>query len=405
MKLQFNITPNMNPTMYKSLLILLFALTLANCGGESKASVEDLIVSGTLEEIKEKQQSLNAEQRAITASLRQLDSVVHSKEQQRNIPLVSTLTLKESEFEHYLDLQGNVQTKQNILLYPEMAGTLVRVYVKEGEMVRKGQVLAKIDDGGMASGLEQLKTQAALAKTTYERQSRLWEQNIGSEIQYLQTKTNYEATIQSVQQAEAQLSKSTIRAPFSGIADDVMVDEGSTVNPAGGMPIIRLVNLSDMYVEVDVPESYLQQVTPGKRVELSIPVLGDSMISKVRQTGNFINPANRTFKVEIPVPNTKGQIKPNLTVRVKINDYTNPEALLVPPGIISENSEGQQYVYVATEIGTDQIGKAEKRVITTGLTQKDHIEVLSGIQPGEQIIIEGARRVREGQEIEIIEQL
>lgn len=404
MKQQFNITPNTYPTMYKSLLILIFALALVNCGGESKASVEDIIASGTLEEIKEKQQSLNAEQRAITASLRQLDSVVHSKEQQRNIPLVSTLTLEVSEFEHYLDLQGNVQTKQNILLYPEMAGTLVRVYVKKGELVRKGQILAKIDDGGMASGLEQLRTQAALAKTTYERQNRLWEQNIGSEIQYLQTKTNYEATVQSVQQAEAQLAKSTIRAPFSGIADDIMVDEGSTVNPAGGMPIIRLVNLSDMYVEVDVPESYLQQVTPGKRVELSIPVLGDSMISKVRQTGNFINPANRTFKVEIPVPNTKGQIKPNLTVRVKINDYSNPEALLVPPGIISENSEGQQYVYVAAEIGTDQIGKAKKRVITTGLAQNDHIEVLSGIKPGEQIIMEGARRVREGQEIEIIEQ-
>ncbi|MGB5316696.1 MAG: efflux RND transporter periplasmic adaptor subunit [Robiginitalea sp.] len=391
--------------MYKSLLFLLLALALGSCGGESKVSVEDLIAGGTLEEIKEKQQELNAEQRAISASLRQLDSVIHSKEQQRNIPLVSTLELKISEFEHYLDLQGNVQTKQNILLYPEMAGTLIKVYVTDGQAVRKGQVLAKIDDGGMASGLEQLRTQAALAKTTYERQNRLWEQNIGSEIQYLQTKTNYEATLQAVQQAEAQLSKSTIRAPFSGIVDDVMVDEGSTVNPAGGMPIIRLVNLTDMYVEVDVPESYLREVTPGKRVELFIPVLGDSMITEVRQTGNFINPANRTFKVEVSVPNTNGQIKPNLTVRVRINDYTNPEALLVPPGIISENSEGQQYVYVATEIGADQIGKAEKRVITTGLSQKDQIEVLSGVQSGEQLILEGARRVREGQKIEIIEQI
>jgi RND family efflux transporter MFP subunit len=298
-----------------------------------------------------------------------------------------------------------VQTKQNILLYPEMAGTLVRVFVKEGEAVRKGQVLAKIDDGGMASGLEQLKTQAELAKTTYERQKRLWEQNIGSEIQFLQTKTNYEATVQSVQQAEAQLSKSTIRAPFSGIVDDVMVDEGSTVNPAAGMPVIRLVNLSDMYVEVDVPESYLREVTPGKRVEIFIPVLGDSLVTTVRQTGNFINPANRTFKVEIPVPNSKGQIKPNLTVRVRINDYTNSEALLVPPGVISENSEGQQYVYVAAEIDSDQIARAEKRVITTGLSQNNHIEVLSGIQAGEQIILEGARRIREGQKIEIIEQI
>lgn len=385
-------------------LLLVFVLLLARCGTDSKTSVEDLIESGSLEKIKERQHTLNQEQRAIAAQLRQLDSAIQSQEQQTNVPLVSALELHSSRFEHYLDLQGNVQTKQNVLLYPEMAGTLDKVYVKEGTPVRKGQVLARIDDGGMASGLEQLQTQAALAKTTYERQKRLWEQNIGSEIQYLQTKTNYEATLQAAQQAEAQLAKSTIRAPFSGIVDDVMVDEGSTVNPAGGMPVFRLVNLSDMYVEVDVPESYLREVTPGKRVEIFVPVLGDSLITEVRQTGNFINPANRTFKVEIPVPNTKGEIKPNLTVRVRINDYSNNEALLIPPSVISENSEGQQYVYVAAEIGEDRYARAEKRVITTGLSQNDRTEVLSGISPGERIILEGARSVREGQKIEIIEQ-
>jgi len=391
--------------MNKFIPFALLTLILAACGGGSTPSVDDVIAGGNLEEIKEKQQALNKEQRALAVSLRRLDSAIQSGETLRNVPLVSTLELKATAFEHYLDLQGNVQTKQNILLYPEMAGTLVKVYVREGQSVRKGQVLAKIDDGGMSSGLEQLRTQASLAETTYERQKRLWEQNIGSEIQYLQTKTNYEATLQSVRQAEAQLAKSTITAPFSGIVDDVLVDEGSTVNPAGGTPIIRLVNLSDMYVEVDVPESYLREVTEGKRVELYIPVLGDSMVSKVRQTGNFINPANRTFKVEVSVPNTKGQIKPNLTVRVKINDYTNEEAILVPPGVISENSAGQQYVYIATEIGEDKLAKAEKRVITTGLSQNNQVEVISGIEAGEFIILEGARRVREGQKIEIIEQI
>jgi len=391
--------------MNKSIPLSLLTLILVACGGGSNTSVDDVLTGGNLEEIKAKQQALNKEQRELATSLRRLDSAVQASETLRNVPLVSTLELKTTAFEHYLDLQGNVQTKQNILLYPEMAGTLVKVYVKEGQPVRKGQMLAKIDDGGMSSGLEQLRTQASLAETTYERQKRLWEQNIGSEIQYLQTKTNYEATVQAVRQAEAQLAKSTITAPFSGIVDDVLVDEGSTVNPAGGTPIIRLVNLSDMYVEVDVPESYLREVTEGKRVELYIPVLGDSMISKVRQTGNFINPANRTFKVEVSVPNTTGQIKPNLTVRVKINDYSNSEAILVPPGVISENSAGQQYVYVASEVGEDKLAKAEKRVITTGLSQNDMIEVISGIEAGEFIILEGARRVREGQKIEIIEQI
>ena len=379
-------------------------LLILGCGGNAETSLDELIASGSLEEIKERQKILTEEQRSLTLSLRKLDSVITSRESKRNVPLVSTLELRPAPFEHFLDLQGNVQTKQNILMYPEMAGTLIQVLVKEGDAVRKGQLLARIDDGGMASRLEQLRTQASLAETTYERQKRLWEQNIGSEIQYLQAKTNYEATVNSVSQAEAQLAKSTIRAPFSGIVDDVMQEEGSTVNPAAGMAVLRLVNLSDMYVEVDVPESYLEGVTPGKSVQIYIPVLGDSIATKVRQTGNFINPANRTFSAEIPVPNKGGNIKPNLTVRVRINDYTNPDALLVPPSVISENSEGQQYVYIATGVGPDGLGTAERRIITTGLSQGDQIEILSGIEAGEQIILEGARRVREGQEIEILNQ-
>ena len=318
--------------------------------------------------------------------------------------LVSTSEVRPTRFEHYLELQGDVQTKKNILLYPEMAGTLIRVLVREGDAVRKGQVLARIDDGGMASGLEQLRTQAALAETTFQRQKRLWEQQIGSEIQYLQAKTNYEAATNAVSQAEAQLAKSVIRAPFSGIVDDVMQEQGSTANPVAGMPVFRLVNLSDMYVEVDVPESYLESVRPGKEVLIYLPVLGDSIQSTVRQTGNFINPANRSFSVEIPVPNVEGAVKPNLTARVRINDYTAENALLVPPSVISENAEGQQYVYVAVNVGEDGIGTAEKRVVRIGKSQEQQVEILEGIKAGEFIITEGARSVREGQQIEILKQ-
>jgi membrane fusion protein (multidrug efflux system) len=389
--------------MKKRILSLpVLVMLIAGCGGNPDTSLNELIESGSLEEIKERKHSLYEQQRSLTASLRKIDSVIASRESSRNVPLVSTLEIQPQEFQHYLDLQGNVQTKQNVLLYPEIGGTLLKVYAKEGDEVRKGQVLAKIDDGGLASGLEQLRTQRALAQTTYERQKRLWEQNIGSEIQFLQAKTTYEAAVNSVKQAEAQLAKSVLVAPFSGIVDDVMQEEGSTVNPATGMAVFRMVNLSDMYVEVDVPESYLQGVTPGKSVQIYIPVLGDSIQTNVRQTGNFINPANRTFSVEIPVPNKEGNIKPNLTARVRINDYSNSQALLIPPSTISENSEGLQFVYIAADVNSDQVGKAEKRFITTGLSQGELIEVLKGIKPGEYIIMEGARRIREGQEIEII---
>ncbi len=379
-------------------------LLLTACGGNSSASVDELVAGNDLEAIKARRQEVADQQHALNVTLKKLDSAIASRENNGNVPLVSTLEIRRTNFDHYLELQGDVQTKQNILLYPEMAGTLERVLVKEGDRVTKGQVLARIDDGGLASGLAQLRTQASLAETTYERQKRLWEQQIGSEIQYLQAKTNYEATLNSVRQAESQLAKATIRAPFSGIVDDVMLEQGTTVNPAAGMAVIRLVNLSDMYVEVNVPESYLESVRPGKDVQIFLPVLGDSISTKVRQTGNFINPANRSFSVEIPVPNQNGQIKPNLTARVRINDYSNAEAILIPPSVISENSEGEQYVYIASGAENGQKPTAVKRVITTGKAQGDHIEVLSGLEAGEFIITEGARRVREGQEIEILEQ-
>ncbi len=391
--------------MKKSILSLpLLALLLAGCGRDSDTSLDTLISQGDLEALKARKKELYDQQSALSASLKRIDSVIEAREGTGKIPLVSTLQIEPARFEHYLELQGDVQTKQNILLYPEMAGTLIQVLVREGDRVQKGQLLARIDDGGMASRLEQLRTQTELAETTFERQKRLWEQNIGSEIQYLQAKTNYEASVNAVRQAEAQLAKASIRAPFGGIVDDVMQDEGSTVNPAVGTAVIRLVNLSDMYVAVDVPESYLESVRPGKEVQIFLPVLGESISTRVRQTGNFINPTNRSFSVEVPVPNQSGHIKPNLTARVRINDYTNEQALLIPPTVISENAEGEQYVYVAVNVDENGIGKAEKRVITTGKSQGNDVEVLSGIAPGEQIITEGARRIREGQEIEIIEQ-
>ncbi|WP_445383390.1 efflux RND transporter periplasmic adaptor subunit [Robiginitalea sp. IMCC43444] len=388
---------------FYSITISLILLTA--CGGGGNQSVDELISLGNLEQIKQRRQELNEQQKELLGAIRRMDSVIDSRESNDNITLVTTLEVQPRPFNHYLELQGDVQTKQNILLFPEMPGTLEKVYVKEGDAVKKGQLLGRIDDGGLASGLEQLRTQAALAETTYERQKRLWEQKIGSEIQYLQAKTNYEATLNAVNQAQAQLAKSAIRAPFSGIVDDIMQEEGSTVNPAAGMPVFRIVNLAEMYVEVAVPESHLAGVRPGKEVIIFLPVLGDSITTKVRQTGNYINPDNRSFSVEVPVPNAEGKIKPNLTARVNINDYSNPEALLIPPSVISENAEGQQYVYVATMMGSNSMATAEKRIITTGLIQGDWVEVLSGLQAGDHIIDEGARRVREGQEIQLIEKL
>ena len=200
--------------MKKVLYILIVGTLLAACGGNATKSVDSLVAEGNLEAIRAKKSEISEQQKTLEAEIKQLDSVIAILADEEKLPLVTTIVVQEEKFDHFLELQGDVQTKQNVLIYPEMSGTLQKVYVKEGQRVSKGQLLAKIDDGGMGSQLEQLKTQAELAKTTFERQKRLWEQKIGSEIQYLQAKTNYEASDNAVKQAQSQLGKSTISRPF-----------------------------------------------------------------------------------------------------------------------------------------------------------------------------------------------
>ncbi len=387
--------------MKKITYIILTAVVISSCGGGSQGTVESVLAGKNLEAIRGKRAEISTQQKALEQQLHSLDSAIAQLDDHAKLPLVTTIAAKTEKFNHYLELQGDVMTKQNVLVYPEIAGTLNRVYVKEGQKVGKGQLLASIDDGGLSSQLAQMKTQAALAKTTFERQKRLWEQNIGSEIQYLEAKTTYEAQESVVKQMQSQVAKSSIRAPFSGIIDDVIKDQGTVVSPGPGSEVFRIVNLSNMYIEVEVPESHLPNVTPGKNVQVYFPVLGDSVTTKVRQTGNFINPSNRSFTAEIPVPSENGQIKPNLTAKVMINDYTNESAILIPQSIVSENAEGEQYVYLvdADSVSSDAIAK--KVIIETGKTQGDYVEVLVGINNGDGIIDEGARSVKEGQKVRI----
>ncbi|MEH6777179.1 efflux RND transporter periplasmic adaptor subunit [Maribacter arcticus] len=386
--------------MKKVIVLLIATISLFSCGSGDQ-SVSGIIEKRNLEEIRAKKNEITLQQNVIEAQLKSLDSAIAILGNDEKLPLVNTLTAKKEVFNHYLELQGDVSTKQNVLIYPEMAGTLQKVYVNEGDRVSKGQLLATIDDGGMSSQLSQLKSQATLAKTTFERQERLWKQNIGSEIQYLQAKTNYESSENIVSQAQSQLGKSSIRAPFSGIIDNVIKDQGTVVAPGQGSEVFRLVNLSDMFIEVEVPETYLGSVVKGKEALVYFPVLGDSITTKIRETGNFINPSNRSFEVEIPVPNKEGKIKPNLTAKVNLNDYTNENAILIPTSIISENAEGDQYVFVAMEPNADNEAVVKRTIISTGKTQGAKIEVLTGLEDGNLIIKEGARSVKDGQKVKI----
>jgi membrane fusion protein (multidrug efflux system) len=380
----------------------LTALILTSCGNKKEVSVDEVLATNDVLQIQSKKAEINAKQAKLSIALEKLNDRLDDLNQNKNIPLITTFTVKAATFTHFIELQGNVQTKQNVLIYPEMPGILKSVLVKEGQQVVKGQVLATIDDGGMTQQLAQLNANAQLAKTTYERQKRLWNQKIGSEIQFLQAQTSYEAQKSAVNQLKSQLEKAIINAPFSGIIDNVFKERGTVVAPGTGSEIFRILNLSNMYIETDVPETYIGNITENKAVEINFPVLGETLNSKIRQVGNYINPNNRSFKIEIGVPNLNGKVKPNLTAKLKLNDYTNTNALLIPQSIISENSKGEQFIYIVKDKKENDEAVAERLIIETGKTQGDFIEVTKNLTANAEVVMEGARSVTNGQVVKVI---
>ena len=378
---------------------LALSLVLVSCGEQDSTSVEAVIENGNLVEMKAKKEQVLASYDSIGKLIAELDKAISKKDTLKKAPLVTTMIVQDTLFEHFIDIQGDVQTKENILIYPEFQGVLTRVYVNEGDKVRKGQILAKIDDGGLSSQVAQMEAQYQLAKTTFERQERLWNQNIGSEIQYLEAKTNKESMQSSLNQLRSQLGRSTVRAPFSGEIDEIVTDQGQVVSP-GGQALMRIVNLSDMYVKASVPENYLGSVKKGTQVKVTFPALNRSMDAAVKSVGNYINPNNRTFDVEIDVPNKDKSIKPNLVAKLEINDYSKENTILIPSNIIQENSKGDKYVFVVVTDEDDNM-KVNKIQIETGMKYDGQVEVLSGLKNEDVIVKDGALTLKDGAIIEV----
>jgi RND family efflux transporter MFP subunit len=385
--------------MRKILYISLLGLLITSCGGDSKtASADKAIESKDLAIIKASRAEIQKQYDAIGAELAKLDLAIAELDTLKKSALVTTAIVNDTIFTHYIDIQGNVDTKQNLIIYPEYSGVLTQVYVKSGQKVNKGQILARIDDGGLSNQLAQMETQATLAKTTFERQKNLWDKKIGSEIQFLQAKTNYEAQMKAVAQMRAQLGKTIVKAPFSGVIDEVITEKGQVVGP--GQQLMRIVNLSDMYVSANVPESFIGKIKVGAIVDVQVKSTGKTYKGKVRQIGNYINPNNRNFSIEVAVPNSDNLLRPNQVAVLKIEDYKKANAILVPESIVTENAVGEKIIYTVDTSGKEP--KAIKKTIVVGLTSGANIEVKSGLSKGEQIIIEGARSVQNGDVVEII---
>ena len=378
-------------------LKVIFFITI-NCSSdkESLASAQEKGLD--LNGLKFQKEEMIKQINILKKKLKDIDQQILQLDPDEKLPIVTSYKIIPENFNHHIEVQGNIKTRQNVLLYPEYSGSLIQIYVKEGQNVKKGTQLAQIDDAGLRNKLEQLKIQLNLSKITYERQQRLWDKNIGSEMQLLNAKTTYQSQLESITQLKKQLLKTQIRAPFSGTIDEIIANTGSNLIP-GQTPVFRVVNLNNMYVEASIPERYISEIKLSTEAIVEIPVLRKTYSTQIRQIGNFINPNNRSFRVEAPLVNSQNNIKPNLTCKLKIKDYSNPNALMIPLGVIKENSKGDKYIFKLEALNKEGVFITKKTFIELGKKSIDKVEVTKGIKLGELILNEGAAIVDENQRV------
>ena len=381
---------------------LLLIIIISGCNSSRNASIESLIESGDIDELKKRKKEYVDAMNTMKVELNEINDGISLLDENERLTLVSKYEIQQTIFNTYIEAQANLKTRKNILILPEFQGTLEKVFVSEGQEVKKGQLLAEINDSGLNEQYEQMVIQAEFAKENFERTQRLWDNNIGSEMQYLKSKTDYEASKKMVDQMKDRLSKTKIYAPFDGEIDEIISNVGSNLIP-GVSQILRLVNLDIIYAESFVSEKYISFIGEGTEAIVQIPLLNMDYRSSVNQTGNFINPSNRTFRIEVPVENFDNRIKQNLDAKIKINIYKKDDAIVIPLRIVREDALGKNFVYVMSEDNKEGVYLTSKQFITLGNKSEDKVEVTEGLDLGDIVVLEGAYSVEDSQRVKLID--
>ena len=379
----------------KQLILILTILTIVSCNDKKEIDTNKLIENKDISALEQKRYELVNQIDFLQKDLNTIISALNRLDSSKKRVFVTVIPVKTSKIKNKISLQSIIKTNQNIVLQPEFTGPISNIKVVEGQSVNKGDVLMIVDDGGLEQSVEFQKEQLKLSKTIFERQSRLWADKIGSEIEYLEAKTAFKTQKSRYSQLNEQLQKSVITAPFDGEIDDIFIELGELVTP-GQSPLLRLISTSEMYLEAEVPEKYLKSVSVGTPVEIEIPVLNKKINTKVSFIGKHINTVNRTFRVVVKIKKTDS-LSPNLISTLHIFDYINNNALIIPTNIISENSDGSEYVFSVNNNNT-----AQKIFIKTGNEENGYVEVIEGLKENDIIINEGARLVKEGQAVQIV---
>jgi len=318
-------------------------------------------------------------------------------EPKSNLTLVSTLTVNPKTFVHMVDVRGVVQSRNNVLISAEVPAAVKEVLVVEGQQVKKGQGLIVQDNEVLRNNIKELESSLDLATTMYERQKKLWEQNVGSEVQYLEMKNKKEALELKLATTRTQLAKTKIKAPFNGIIDMIDTRVGEMLQP--GLPIIRIVSMTKMYIKADVSESYIGKFKKGQNVKIYFPSTDVSLNSSITAIGQVINPDNRTFEVEVSLPNS-AKVKPNMIAVLTLADYVKPNAMAIPTKIIQSDRIGK-FVFKLVEKGNDPIVK--RLDIAPGITYDTETEIKSGLQDGDVLILKGGLELTDGAAVKVVQ--
>ena len=370
---------------YASLLLLSFGV--ASCAGNDLDAKK-----AELESLKSQLSELTTEIKTLEAELIAADPAFAAAA--KKPLLITTVAATKGEFTHFVEVTGSVLSKKNVNISSETGGRILDIPAIEGMRMSKGQVLAKIDSESIQRSIEELENNLSLARTVFEKQERLWNQKIGTEIQYLEAKSRKEGLEKSLASLRTQSAKAAVRAPFNGTVETVRVRVGELVQP--GSQMFQFVGESDLFIEADISESYIGVLAKGDSVEITFPSIKKTITTKVSATGSIINPNNRTFKVEVFLPSLP-EVKPNMISVLKIQDYKNKESVIVPSHLIMADIKGDYLFEVEN-------GVAKKKYVTRGYTSGDQTEIVEGLTGTEVLVDKGFREVGDNFSVNVSKQ-
>lgn len=375
----------MKPTiLMKYLSIALISVLLFACAPGGEEAPQDLASKQKM--LTEKKSQLNTLQDDIKKLEEELAELLPPQEEKK-FP-VNIMPLKKETFVSYAKIQGTIMTDNVVMASSETGGRIMSMTVKEGDYVNAGQLIATMDAGIVQDQLNEIQTRLDLAKTMFERQERLWNQKIGSEMQYLQAKSNVESLEKSMTTLRTQLGKKDVIAPMSGYADRIFLKQGEMASP--GLPILQILNTGSVKIVADVPESYLSSVRKGDYVDVHFPALEKDMKKKVTMVGRSIDPSNRTFKIEMATGNPGGVLKPNLLAELDIVEQKIPDQVIIPLEVIQQEVTGKRYVYVVDESDA-KTPRAKKIYVSSGDSYDNNVVITEGLTGEESLIVAGVQ--------------